>query len=114
MAVSINSSGSQTATISTEHTLGGAAITTPSIYQLKVDLGNLAAGDIVELRMYGKVRSTDTERLMWGPVTYGPVVPSSLIAVSPADVTAASVKFTLKQVAGTGRAFPWAVYSTGA
>lgn len=114
MAVSINTSGSQTATINTEHILSGAAITTPGIYQLKVDLGALVAGDVVELRMYGKVRATDTERLMWGPVSYGPIVPSGLIAVSPADVTAASVKFTLKQVAGTGRAFPWAVYSTGA
>lgn len=113
MAVSINNSGSQTATISTEHTLG-SAITTAGIYQLKVDMANLAAGDILELRMYGKVRSTDTERLMWGPVSYGPIPPSVDIAVSPADVCAASVKFTLKQVAGTGRAFPWAIYSTGA
>lgn len=113
MAVSINNSGSQTATINTEHTLG-SAITTAGIYQLKVDIANLAAGDIVELRMYGKVRSTDTERLMWGPVTYGNVPPSQLIAVSPPDICAASVKYTLKQVAGTGRAFPWAIYSTGA
>lgn len=112
MAVSINTSGSQTATIGTEATL--ATITAAGIYQLKVDLGNLAAGDILELRVYGKVRATDTERLMWGPVSYGPIVPSSLIAVAPADVTAASYRCSLKQIAGTGRAFPWAVYSTGA
>lgn len=113
MAVSVSNSGSQTATINTEHTLG-AAITTAGIYQLKVDMANLAAGDVLELRMYGKVRSTDTERLMWGPVSYGPVPPSVGIAVSPADVCAVSVKFTLKQTAGTGRAYPWAIYSTGA
>lgn len=113
MTVSITNSGSQTATIGTEHTLG-AAITAAGIYQLKVDTANLAAGDILELRMYGKVRSTDTERLMWGPASYGPVPPSIDIVVSPADVCAASVKFTLKQTAGTGRAYPWAIYSTGA
>lgn len=112
MAVSVNTSGSQTATISTEHTL--ATITAAGIYQLKVDLGNLAAGDTVELRVYGKVRSGDTERLEWGPVSYGPIVPSMLIPVSPAIVTAVSFRATLKQVAGTGRTFPWAVYSTGA
>jgi hypothetical protein len=113
VAVSINQSGSQTATINTEHTLG-SAITTAGIYQYLVDIANLAAGDIVELRIYGKVRSSDTERLMFGPVTYGPIPPSVDIAVSPAVVTAASFKATLKQVAGTGRAFPWAIYSTGA
>lgn len=78
------------------------------------DLGNLASGDIVELRAYGKARSGDTERLMWGPVSYGPIVPAQLLPPSPAIVTAVSLKFTLKQVAGTGRAYPWAVYSTGA
>jgi hypothetical protein len=112
MTVSVNTSGSQTATISTEHTL--ATITTAGIYQLMTDLGNLAAGDIVELRAYGKARSGDTERLMWGPVSYGPIVPAQLLPPSPAIVTAVSLKFTLKQTAGTGRAFPWAVYSTGA
>lgn len=112
MTVSVNTSGSQTAVISTEHTL--ATITTAGIYQLMTDLGNLAAGDIVELRAYGKARSGDTERLMWGPVSYGPIVPSQLLPPSPAIVTAVSLKFTLKQTAGTGRAFPWAVYSTGA
>lgn len=114
MAVSILASGSQTATINTEHILNTAATTAAGIYVCKVDLGALVAGDILELRMYGKVRSSDTERLMWGPATYGPVLPSVLIAVAPADVCAASVKWTLKQVAGTGRAFPWAIYSTGA
>lgn len=114
MAVSILASGSQTAVINTEHILNTAATTSAGIYVCKVDLGAMVAGDIVELRMYGKVRSTDTERLMWGPASYGPIVPGVLIVVAPADVAAASVKWTLKQVAGTGRAFPWAIYSTGA
>lgn len=112
MAVSVNTSGSQTATINTEHTL--ATITAAGIYQLLVDLGALVAGDIVELRAYGKARSTDTERLMWGPVSYGPIVPTQLLPLSPAFITAVSLRLSLKQVAGTGRAFPWAVYSTGA
>lgn len=114
MAVTILASGSQTATVNTEHVLNTAATTAAGIYQLKVDLGALVAADIVELRLYGKVRSTDTERLLWGPASYGPIVPSVLIAVSPADICAASWKATLKQVSGTGRAFPWAIYSTGA
>jgi hypothetical protein len=112
VTVSVNTSGSQTAVIGTEHTL--ATITTAGIYQLMTDIANLVAGEIVELRAYGKARSGDTERLMWGPVSYGPIVPSQLLPPSPAIVTAVSLRFTLKQTAGTGRAFPWAVYSTGA
>lgn len=112
MAVSVNTSGSQTATISTEHTL--ATVTTAGIFQLYVDVAALVAGDIVELRCYGKARSTDTERLLYGPISIGPIVPGQLLVPSPAVVSPHSCKFTLKQTAGTGRSFPWAVYSTGA
>jgi hypothetical protein len=113
MAVSVNSSNSQTAVISTEHTLG-AAITAAGIYILTVDIANLVAGEIVELRAYGKARSSDTERLLFGPAIYGPIVPAQLLVYSTPVVSPHSVKFTLKQTAGTGRAFPWAIYSTGA
>lgn len=112
MAVSVNTSGSQTATISTEHTL--ATVTTAGIWQLIVDISAMAALDVVEFRIYGKARSTDTERLWWGPVSYGPIPPLQLLPTSPALVSPNSARFTLKQTAGTGRAFPWAVYSTGA
>lgn len=112
MAVSVNTSGSQTATIGTEHTL--ATITTAGIYQLYVDVASLVAGDIVELRVYGKARSTDTERLLYGPFSVGPIVPGQLLIPSPAVVSPHSVRFSLKQTTGTGRAFPWAVYATGA
>lgn len=112
MAVTVNTSNSQTAIVGTEQTL--ATITTAGIYQLFVDLGNLAAGDILELRAYGKARSGDTERLMWGPVSYGPIVPAQQLPPSPAFVVAVSLRLSLKQVAGSARAFPWAVYSTGA
>jgi len=112
MAVSVNTSGSQTATVNTEHTL--ATVTSAGIYILVVDIANLAAGENVELRAYGKARSTDTERLLFGPAIYGPIVPAQLLIYSTPIVSPHSVKFTLKQTSGTGRAFPWAVYSTGA
>jgi hypothetical protein len=112
MTVTVNTSGSQTATIGTEHTL--ATITTAGIYQLYVDIAALVAGDLVELRTYGKARPTDTERLLYGPFTLGPIVPGQLLIPSPAIISPHSCRFSLKQTAGTGRAFPWAVYSTGA
>lgn len=112
MTVSVNTSGSQTAMISTEHTL--ATITTSGIWVLAVDVNNLTAGDVVELRIYGKARSSDTERLLFGPAIYGPIKPGQLLVLSPPVVSPHHAKFTLKQTNGTGRAFPWAVYSTGA
>lgn len=114
MAVTVVASGSQTATVGTEHILNGSAITTAGIYVLAVDIANLAAGETVEFRIYGKARSTDTERLLFGPAIYGPIVPNQLLVYSTPVVSPNSAKFTLKQTAGTGRAFPWAVYSTGA
>ncbi|MDH5452679.1 MAG: hypothetical protein OEX14_04925, partial [Paracoccaceae bacterium] len=63
MAASVNTSGSQTATLTTEHTL--ATVSTAGTFQLAVDAANLVNGETVTLRIYGKARSTDTERLMW-------------------------------------------------
>ena len=104
------SSSSQTATIDTEHTL--ATVTAVGIYQLVVDVANLALGDTLELRVYGKARSTDTERLeQFVSIEHAQTIDLArlLPVISPHHV-----KFTLKQTAGTGRAFPWAVYATGA
>ena len=99
--------GSQTATISTEHTL--ATDTTNKTYVLVVDTGAMVAGDVTELRIYTIVRSGGTERLAYiqvfrdtqnEPIKYSVPV--------PADI---SCKVTLKQTAGTGRAYPWKLLS---
>jgi hypothetical protein len=107
MTVSVKTSNAQTATISTEHTL--ATVTDPAVYQLAVDLSALVAGDVVELRVYGKARTGDTERVVYRS-TYGPVAPSAPLVLSPPIVSPHHLKATLKQIAGTGRSFPWAIY----
>jgi hypothetical protein len=107
MAVTVADSGSQTATISTEHTL--STITTAGVYTLAVDSAALAAGDSVVLRVYGKARSADTERLIFESAfsdVQGDPLKLSFTVVSPHHF-----KATLQQTAGTGRAFPWAVYA---
>lgn len=109
MTVSLNTSGAQLAVITTEHTL--ATITTPGVFQLVVDLAALAAGDTVELRIYGKARSSDTERLLQR-ATYGPVPLVMPLVQGVPTVTPHYYRATLKQTAGTGRTFPWAVYET--
>lgn len=110
MAVSVNTSGSQTATISTEHTL--ATITTAGVFQLAVDLAAMTDGsteDRVTIRVYGKARSSDTERLMeqW-EFTGSQAKP--LFRTNP-EISPHHYKVTLRQDQGTGRAFPWAVYT---
>jgi len=107
MTVLVNTSGSQTATISTEHTL--ATVATAAALALVVDLAAMVAGDIVELRVYGKATSSDTERLLHR-ATYGPTPPTSPLAMSVPIMSPHHFKATLKQSAGTGRAFPWAIY----
>lgn len=113
MAVSVNTNSTSTAAIvGTDVTL--ATITAAGIYELYVQLNNLVAGDIVELRAWVKAYTGATEYLAWGPATYGPLVPSVLLPASPAIVSPISVRFSLKQVAGTARNFGWSVVSTGA
>lgn len=111
MAVSVKTSGSQTATAGgTEDVL--ATVTDPGVYQLVVDLANMALGDVVTLKVYGKARSTDTERLLYS-ATYTQVQAEPLVESVPV-VSPHHMKVSLTQSAGTARTFPWAVYSTGA
>lgn len=110
MTASVKTSGSQTATLDTEHTL--ATVTDAGTYCLAVDLDALAGGsspDIMRIKLYGKARSSDTERLIktwsfWG-------VQSEKLWISPAFLSPHHMKWTLEQTDGTGRAFPWAVYA---
>lgn len=106
MALAEVTSGSQTATISTEHSLyapGSGGKT----FVLVVDLANLANGDVVELRLYCKSRAADTLRVAYlATFAHAQGAP---IAVSIPLPAYHDFKATLKQTAGTGRAFPWDV-----
>lgn len=101
-------SGSQTATISTEHTLSASSpFTTNGTYVLKVSLGAMANADKLQLRVYTKVRSADGEEVYIKASYRDAQFKLASISIPiPSDV---HVKFTLKQTAGTGRAFPWAI-----
>jgi hypothetical protein len=100
-----HSAGTQTAVISTEHTL--ATVATAAVFILQLDLSNMLLGDYVEVVV--KVRQTSGGA--YKQQSY------SLYAHSQADVIQQSVpivapygaEFTLKQTAGTGRDFPWLV-----
>lgn len=101
-----NSNGSQTATISTEHTL--ATITASGSFVLGVDANAMALGDELVLKVKLKVRSTGTTRLAY-EATYSHVQGSPVILSIPVASTN-EIVFTLTQTAGTGRAFPWEIW----
>jgi hypothetical protein len=104
MPWTVDTSGTQTATIGTEHTL--ASPTTIATYVLSVDAKNMVLGDLLELRVYDKVDGTNYAQ-MWKGTYQHPQINTA--KASPPVAVTTQAQFTLKQVAGTGRAFPWSV-----
>jgi len=103
MAISSNSSGTQTATLGTEHTL--ATITTAGTYVLNVDAAALVNGETLQLKAKVKTLSGGTSRLAYhGVFKHALALPSLFSIPVPALI---EVVFTLQQDGGTGRAFPW-------
>lgn len=107
MALATIASGTQVAVIGTEHDL--ATDTAGKTYVLKVDASAMVLGDVLELRIYDKVLSGGAEVLAH-VVHFSNVQgqPSIISYPFPNDV---HLRATLKQVAGTGRSFPWKLLS---
>lgn len=95
--------GSQTATVDTEHTLDTQ--TTAGVYVLVVDMTNLAAGDIVILRIKVKAVHDGTSKLAY-MATYANAQAEPIKFSIPVPVDTEIIA-TLEQTDGTGRAFPW-------
>jgi len=111
MAVTSAASGTQTATVTTEHEL--AALEAAGVYVFMVDTVNMVAGDVLELRIKRMVLTSGTVRAVYFHAYYGAQLTDDLIKISVPishDLTDTdSLKFTLKQTFGTGRNFPWSV-----
>lgn len=102
----LTASGTQTATISTTHTL--ATITASGVYQSFLSLENLASGDEVEWWVEYKTLSGGSAQVMQRDY-FGPIVPGEK-AVFNIPI-GSNIEYVLKllQSAGTGRNFPWKV-----
>lgn len=104
----VKTSGSQAATPSTEHSL--ATVNDAGIYYLIVDINALAADEYVELVGNIKETSGGTARLAqkatWSWLSVekkarlGPII-------CPVNC---ALEYTLKQLNGSSRTFPWAVH----
>lgn len=102
----------------TGQTAGGAEsiINAPNVagvFQVQLDLNLLAAGDVIELRVYKMVKASGTSRVAFfttysgAQATDAQIVLSLPIANTLTDSNA--VQFGIKQTFGTTRALPYAV-----
>jgi hypothetical protein len=99
--------GTQTATIGTEHFLGNDPKTTSTVAQVIIDLSNMAAGDITEIRIYRAARPGGTPRVVEVWTAVG--AQGRPIFVSPPIIFTANWRVSLKQTAGTGRSYDWSI-----
>lgn len=111
MTVTAFATGTQTATIGTEHFVSSP--NQAGVYTFHIDLVNMAAGDYVEVRVYQMVLTAGTQRVAYFDTFQGAQPADNVIAISVpisnelTDTNA--LRFSIKQVLGTGRSFPWKV-----
>jgi hypothetical protein len=100
-------SGTQTAVISTEHTLNATnPETTDCVMQFFLDPLAMAQDDDLEIRIKEKVISGGTQRLIFFTTLSDS---QSEAFVTPTLRLKHGWAVTIKQTAGTGRAFPWSI-----
>jgi hypothetical protein len=105
VTISVVSSGTQTATINTRHSLYSTAIA--GVFALHVDTSNLAIGDTLELSIDVAFAAGGSRKTTYS-VTFAHNQ-SDPGKISVPVVSPYSVEFFLKQTSGTGRSFPWSV-----
>lgn len=115
MAPSLQGSGTQAAAIGTEQTLLDVAVA--GTFTLHVDANAMASLDTLELRIYQIVLTGGTRRVVYLQ-SYSNAQDASTNDLSPIKISvpisneltdAGSLRFTLKQTAGTARSYPWKV-----
>ena len=111
MAVTAQGSGTQSATVTTEHTLLDVAVA--GTFTLHVDCNAMVAGDVLELRIYQIVLTGGTRRVAYYERFDGAQAADDKIKISVPisnELTdSGALRFTLKQTLGTTRSFPWKV-----
>lgn len=109
MAVTSVGSGTQSATLDTEHTLDTE--TNAGVYVLVVDLNAMANGDITILRIKTKDKSGGDSRLAFMS-TYANVQTEAHVYSPPIPVDT-EIICTLEQTDGTGRSYDWNLLKVG-
>jgi hypothetical protein len=107
---SLLASGTQTATINTDHTLYNMNVA--GLVTFHVDTVNMAAGDTLRLYIVQKVLTGGATGML-AETWYGGAQSLDTIKVSLPIATnlaeTGGIEFHLQQTTGTGRAYPWKV-----
>jgi hypothetical protein len=103
MAITEAFSGTE-AVSTTEHSLttdtaGPDADTTDGVYQIFLDLNDMVAGDQLQIRVYEKVLSSSTQRIVYEAVLTG--AQGTPVWVSPSLILMHGWDATLDALAGT-------------
>lgn len=111
MAVTSFANGTQTATVTTEHFVSD--VNQAGTYVFEVNTTNMAAGDVLELRIYRKPLTGSTSVVAYFSAFYGVQPAEDVIKISVPisndHTNATALRFSLKQTFGTGRNFEWNV-----
>lgn len=109
MAVTSYASGTQSATVTTEHFL--SYVSASGTYVFETNSTNMVSGDVVELRVYRKPISTSTIVVAYYVAYYGAQSADDVIKISVPisndHTNASALGFSLKQTFGTSRNFEW-------
>lgn len=85
----------------------GSAITTDGVYQVFLDTSDMVFGDQLEIQIYEKCRSTDTQRVIYESILTGNMASTW---VSPSLILLHGWDVTLTQLAGTsGITVNWSI-----
>ena len=105
----VNTSGSQsgTQTCTPEQVLDTP--TTNATYVFELDTVNMVLGDLLSLRCYDMVDGSNYRQMWKGTYQH---VQINNAKISPPIAVTTQAKFTVQQLAGTGRVFPWSVRRT--
>ena len=113
MAISEAISGSETVS-TTEWSLAtdtsydtGDAQTADGIYQVFIDFNALVAGDQYQVRVYEKVLSSSTQRIVDEWTINGPL--SAPVWVSPTLILLHGWDITIDKIAGADAAIDWSI-----
>lgn len=107
MTWTVDTSSTTTLTGSGTEDVLVAGATTNATYAFKADLSNMVNGDVVEVRIYTKVLTGGTLRVLWKG-TFAHVQTNKIVA-SPPVPSDFSCKVSMTQTAGTGRSIDWSL-----
>lgn len=111
MAVTLSASGTTTPTVGTEDQLADTNVA--GVYTFHIDTVNMAAGDVLVVRVYQMIITAGTSRVAYVATYQGVQAADDLIKISVPignDLTdSTALRFSINQTFGTARAFPWKV-----